>query len=447
MRITGLHVENVKKLKVVDITPDEDMIILSGANEQGKTSVLDAIQLILSEKEATKNIKEPVRRGEKKAISYLYLGDPEYGDDGKEIECKPNLKATRTWTEKGSYLKLENMDGAVFKSPQSMLDKIIGDLTFDPLAFSNLREKDQLDTLLNLVDIGLDLEQWGLERREVYDERTAINRLISELEGQVKGLVVPEDAPDEEISAASVLEEQRKAQAVIDSNRQVREKLGLAEDAVIGFREDARRAEADIVRLKEELSVAQLKLTHLNGDVKEASEFLEKRSAAVAALIDPDLSVFETRIAEVEEINRQVRTKKQYARLLDNLALHKGKSDTATKRLSILDQQRADALKAANMPVDGLSFDESGVRFNDIPFKQCSSEERLRVSVAMGMALNPKLRVMFVRDGSLLDSKNREVIRQMAADNQYQIWMEITDDSGKVGLFLEDGEIKAKKQG
>jgi len=444
MRITGLHVENVKKLKVVDITPQDEMIILSGANEQGKTSVLDAIQLVLSEKEATKNIKEPVRRGEKKAISYLFLGDPEYGNDGKEIECKPNLKATRTWTEKGSYLKLENMEGAQFKSPQSMLDKIIGDLTFDPLAFSNLREKDQLDTLLGLVDIGLDLEQWGLERREVYDERTAINRLISELEAQVKGLVVPEDAPDEEISAASVLEEQRKAQAVIDQNRRERQTLQDLDERLTAWHEKKALVEERIAAAERELKVAKQSLQATIDGIEQDVSVYKEQESRVAALQDPDLSVFQSRIAEVEAINRQVRAKQDRARLHEKLQIQQAKSETATKRLAILDKQRADALKAANMPVEGLSFDESGVRFNDIPFKQCSSEERLRVSVAMGMALNPKLRVMFVRDGSLLDSKNRKVIRQMAADNQYQIWMEITDDSGNVGLFLEDGEIKAK---
>jgi hypothetical protein len=117
-----------------------------------------------------------------------------------------------------------------------------------------------------------------------------------------------------------------------------------------------------------------------------------------------------------------------------DLQAQKAKAKLATARLEQLDSERTKALAAAQMPVEGLSFNDDGVTYNDIPFSQCSSEERLRVSIAINMALNPKLRVMFIRDGSLLDTKHRAEIQKMAADNQYQLWLEVADDTGKVGL-------------
>ena len=60
----------------------------------------------------------------------------------------------------------------------------------------------------------------------------------------------------------------------------------------------------------------------------------------------------------------------------------------------------------------------------------------------MAMVSNPKLRVILIRDGSLLDSENLKVIQEMAADLDFQVLIERVDDTGKVGIYIEDGEVK-----
>jgi hypothetical protein len=59
------------------------------------------------------------------------------------------------------------------------------------------------------------------------------------------------------------------------------------------------------------------------------------------------------------------------------------------------------------------------------------------------MATNPQLRVMRIKDGSLLDSSSLDVIAAMAKDNDFQIWLEEVSTTGKVGVYLEDGEVAA----
>jgi len=97
--------------------------------------------------------------------------------------------------------------------------------------------------------------------------------------------------------------------------------------------------------------------------------------------------------------------------------------------------------KEAKFPIDGLGFNEQGVTFNGIPFKQCSSAERLKVSLAMAMALNPELKVIRITNGNLLDSSNMTVVEQMAKDNDYQIWLEMVNETGSMGIYIEDGEV------
>ena len=94
------------------------------------------------------------------------------------------------------------------------------------------------------------------------------------------------------------------------------------------------------------------------------------------------------------------------------------------------------------MPVKGLSFGEGEVVFNGLPLNQASDAEQLRVSIAIAMAANPKLRVLRIRDGSLLDERSLAAVATMADTQDYQIWIERVDSSGKVGVHMEDGEVK-----
>jgi len=52
------------------------------------------------------------------------------------------------------------------------------------------------------------------------------------------------------------------------------------------------------------------------------------------------------------------------------------------------------------------------------------------------------LKVIRILDGSLLDSTNMNLIKEMAQGQDYQVWVEVVDESGKVGITIENGEIK-----
>lgn len=109
----------------------------------------------------------------------------------------------------------------------------------------------------------------------------------------------------------------------------------------------------------------------------------------------------------------------------------------------MLDETKSNALSTAKMPITGLGIDDDGITFKDKPFSQIGSANQLKVSLAIAMAINPQLRVIRVTDGSLLDEDNLEIIRKMAKDNDYQVWVECVETDGKVGFTLENGELTA----
>jgi hypothetical protein len=111
--------------------------------------------------------------------------------------------------------------------------------------------------------------------------------------------------------------------------------------------------------------------------------------------------------------------------------------------LDALDAKRDASLAAAKFPVDGLGFTDDGVTFKGVPFGQASSAEQITVSLAMAMALNPKLRVIRILDGSLLDPDSMQTIAAMAGENDYQVWVERVSDTSGVGVVIEDGEVQS----
>ena len=116
-------------------------------------------------------------------------------------------------------------------------------------------------------------------------------------------------------------------------------------------------------------------------------------------------------------------------------------ADEKTAALEEMREQKRNALAAAKFPIDGLGFDEVGVTFRGVPFAQCSSAERMKVSLSIAAALNPTIRVIRVNDGSLLDSESMAEVERMAAERNMQVWVERVDETGKVGIVIEDGEV------
>lgn len=403
MKIIELRATNIKRLKAVEITPDGTMQVIGGRNAQGKSSVLDAIWLALGGGKASKETPLPIRDGEDRASVRLDLGD---------------LIVTRSWTAKGTTLKVENADGAAYSSPQGMLDALVGQLSFDPLAFTRLSPRDQREALLKLVDLPVDVDKLDAERQLAYEARTEIGRQAKAL-GDVPA--IDEDLPNVEQSAVELFE---RLNAAREHNRARK----VAEDAI-------RRTEQDIADLEAQMA----RLTKL---LKTTREELASRTAALAGMGgDLPLDELEEQLATVEDTNARIRAnnaaKERLAQKTDLREMY----EAATREIEALDEQKEAALAAATFPVDGLGFDEHGVTYNGVPLAQASSAEQIRVSLAMGMALNPRLRVLMIKDGSLLDSESMAAIREQVAEKDYQLLVERVGNADEGAVIIEDGAV------
>lgn len=402
MKIIELRAENVMRLKAVEITPDGTVQVIGGRNAQGKSAVLNAIWLALGGGKALKETPLPIRDGEDKASVRLDLGD---------------LVVTRSWTRKGTSLKVENAEGAQYKSPQSMLDALVGQLSFDPLAFTRLSPKEQREALLDLVDLDVDLDALDAEAKQVYQQRTDVGR-----QGKAIGDIpaIDDDLPKNEESMSEWVQRLGEAQETENYLATTSVQLDNAEV-------DIRNAEAEIARLESLIETRTKEAKHLQQVLADTER--------------PDLRMIQLKIGSVEDTNAKIRANNAAkARLREKVELRERYS-ALTDRLTELDEQKASALASASFPVAGLSFNESGVLYNGVPLSQASSAEQIRVSLAMGMALNPKLRVLMIKDGSLLDADSLQAIRDQVAEGDFQLWLEIVNPDDPTAVIIEDGQV------
>lgn len=406
MKIIRLHAENVKRLEAVEIKPDGNLIVIGGANGAGKSSVLDAIMYALSGKASQPS--QPVRKGQERA----------------EIVCElDDLTVTRIIAAGGtSKVVVSAKDGGIYPSPQAMLDKLTGALAFDPLEFTRQKPAEQRETLKLLL--GLDFSELDEKRQDTYDERTKTARDWKAAKTQLAGMPPIEKAPEAEVSVTALMD-------VLNARQVANQKRdNLARD----IKEDTAMA----ARYESQIAETQRALRGIR-------EEIERRKKIFADMPWENTEEITTKIEEADSVNKKVRQNRARAELEARMKRMDGIVGAQTKALQKIDEEKAAQLKAAKPPVPGLSFDDSGVLYNGLPFDQSSSAEQLRVSVAMGLAMNPKLKVLLVRDGSLLDPANLKMIAEMAAENDAQVWLERVGEGKECQVVIEDSMVKEGK--
>lgn len=412
-KIIKLEAKNIQRLKAVEVNPKGDLIGVGGNNGQGKSSLLNSITAALGGRKS--ELTMPIRMGEK---------------EGEVICTLDDMIVTRKFTTKGDYLKVTSIDGkSSFSSPQAMLDKMHGELTFDPIAFANMEPKRQLETLKKLV--GLDFSGLEKKRKELFDERTIVNREVKALESQINTIQVV-DCPDKEVSVSELMVELDRR---IEINKQYDELVDTFERSGEDYHDTVNQIESKRSEIKELESLAQKQSKEINALGKTVDEFKQENTQEIRE-----------QIQNAESINQKIREKQKRTQLENQWKTKEKLSSDLSTSIVNIDHEKANQLSNTKFPIDGLGFDDNGVTFkNDqdqiVPFHQASSAEKLRVSVAMGIAMNPKLKVLLIRDGSLLDESNLQLISDMASTSGHQIWLERVGKGKECQIIIEDGSV------
>lgn len=399
-KVTGAEMINFQRVEVAKIAPSNHLIVFAGKNAQGKSSALNAIESALCG-HSTRNNPRPIREGA--------------GKGEITIELDNGLTVVRRYSASGTTLTVKSEDGG--KYGQAKLSGLIGSLGMDVSQFTSLGEKEQLETLLKVVDIPFDLPELDGKIKTTRDERTIVNRRTKELEAQALQYAgYAPDLPPVELSVSALAEQYQRG-------RDLQQTHQTAENDVNGWG-------TEVERLRSELANAEARHT-------AALDFKAKLPEV------PDLEQIKQQISSAEEINKEVRRKQEGASIKANAEVSKAEGDKLTAEIEALEASKTEGLAAAVMPVENLTFDTDGLLYKGIPFSRASDAEKILVSVAMMIALKPELRSLIVRNGNNLDSGHLEQLRAMAELHDFQIFIEIVAEHGEFEYTFHDGNLAA----
>lgn len=358
VKINKLEIENVKRVKAVTIEPTSNgLTILGGNNNQGKTSVLDAIAWALGGNKYKPS--KPTRDGS--------MNPPTL-----RLELSNGLIVER----KGKNSDLKVTDPSGQKAGQQLLDSFVEELALNLPKFIESSSKDKANTLLQIIGVGEKL--WELDRKEeqLYNERRTIGQIADQKKKYAAEQPQYPEAPNELVSIADLIHEQ---QEILARNGENAKKRQNRENIVNSLH----LSEARLKQLKEQL--AQEEATHesLMSDYIAANKSIED-------LVDESTDEIESSIANIEEINRKVRANLDKEKAEEDAKQYSSQYDNLSKQIQDVRDERTSLLDSADLPLPGLSVEDGELVFEGQKWDNMSGSQQLRVATAIVRKLKPE---------------------------------------------------------
>ena len=358
VKINKLEIENVKRVKAVTIEPTSNgLTILGGNNNQGKTSVLDAIAWALGGNKYKPS--KPARDGS--------MNPPTL-----RVELSNGLIVERK--VKNSDLKVTDPSGQ--KAGQQLLDSFVEELALNLPKFIESSAKDKANTLLQIIGVGEKL--WELDRKEeqLYNERRTIGQIADQKKKYAAEQPQYPEAPNELVSIADLIHEQ---QEILARNGENARKRQNRENIV----NEMHLSEARLKQLKEQLAQEEAVHDKLMGDYVEANKSIED-------LVDESTEEIENSIANIEEINRKVRANLDKEKAEEDAKQYKSQYDNLSAEIQKVRDERTSLLDSADLPLPGLSVEDGELVFEGQKWDNMSGSQQLRVSTAIVRKLKPE---------------------------------------------------------
>ena len=417
VKITALEAENVKRIKAVALTPSPTgLTLVGGNNNQGKTSVLDALAWALGGERF-----RPTAAQRDGAVAPAHL--------------KVTLSNGVVVERKGKNASLTVTDPTGRRSGQQLLNAFVEPLALDLPRFMDASDKEKADILLRIIGIGAELHTRDLEIKGLYDKRTFTGQLAAQKKHFAEELVSYPEAPDEPVSASELSRQQQDILARNGENQRLRAQYAELEQQV-------QQCVDELKRTRERIATLQQLADEL--DAKHTKLFNQRETArkTVSQLQDESTAELEASIRDIEETNRKVRANLEKSRAEDEAAQYASEYDRLTESIQ---QKRADRmalLNGADLPLPGLSVEDGVLTYKGKHWRDMSGSDQLRVAAAIVRRLNPDCGFV------LLDTREQMVMTTL---QEFSAWLEAeglqaiatrVSTGSECQIIIEDGMVK-----
>ena len=415
--ITALEAENVKRIKAVALTPaPTGLTLVGGNNNQGKTSVLDALAWALGGERF-----RPTAAQRDGAIAPAHL--------------KVTLSNGVVVERKGKNASLTVTDPTGRRSGQQLLNAFVEPLALDLPRFMDASDKEKADILLRIIGIGAELHTRDLEIKGLYDKRTFTGQLAAQKKHFAEEMISYPEAPDEPVSASELIRQQQDILARNGENQRLRAQYAELEQQV-------QQCVDELKRTRERIATLQQLADEL--DAKHTKLFNQRETArkTVSQLQDESTAELEASIRDIEETNRKVRANLEKSRAEDEAAQYASEYDRLTESIQ---QKRADRmalLNGADLPLPGLSVEDGVLTYKGKHWRDMSGSDQLRVAAAIVRRLNPDCGFVLLDKLEQMDMTTlQEFSAWLEAEGLQAIATRVSTGS-ECQIIIEDGMVK-----
>ena len=468
MKITKIKVKNI--LGITEQEFDGRSMELTGVNGIGKTSVIDAIRLALTN---TVDRDTIIRKGETEGEVL--------------VETNSGLSINRKIRTGQSDYKSIKEGNKVLSSPEKYLSDLFTPLQLDPIDFINMTAKEQNRTILSLIEYSWDIkwieEKFGEIPKGVnydqhilsvlteiqsdggyyYTTRQDLNRDIRNKSDAVSQIAktIPEHYNSDMWRSFPFSEKYAELSKIKENNNMVERAKAFASaynaklTAAKSSRDEAARLEQDLV--SDERNELQRKIERLKAEIKTAEDKtlgLDEKLADKIKLVDAEYSV------AVEKINKENVVAEKYAGLeiqpteeleeevsnAQAMALHineydrmvglnkeieqwSERSQELTDKIELARTLPGEILKTAKLPLEGLTVENGIPLINGLPLSNLSDGQKLMLCVDITLSKTGGLQIILIDGVERLSTKNRELIYEKCKNNGLQFIATRTTDS------------------
>lgn len=475
MNIKSIELVNFKNLESFQQNFEGNVYLLTGENQRGKSSVLQAITMLLTGERDASVLTNGKDSGYIKTI---------VGDDQKEYEIA--LKYSKNNPSGTLQIKC---DGMASRNKETILEKLnYTDFDADEFVrWSDTKEgrRKQVDAVKKLLpaDLVAKIDAINDEIATIKENRKTVNAdcdAFKKLRDSASA-DLPEDWKDSEKwqkrSAAEIVQKSNEVSALLTQKKNVEAKLAEriatlndiqnrinAENELHG--KNLQKQVDDVENINNEYKAKIAELDKWYSDkmayIEDCKRSEMARNADALAKIESDRQDAETRkatcenwladpriqnlanvdfnvqLAEIEKHNHVCDNIDKFIQLDDNYTAKKDESEAMTETISNLLDDKASYIKEAKLPIEGLEFTDDGLILNGVPFgvNKTSDSQNMEVAVKLAIASNPDTKIFKIARGESLGKARMESIVKMASDLGYQGFIEVVKP-GQDNLIVE----------
>lgn len=406
MKINKLEIENVKRVKAVKIEPTANgLTIIGGKNNQGKTSVLDAIAWALG---GDRYRPSQAQREGSVIPPNLHI----VMNNGLIVERRG----------KNSDLKVTDPNGK--KAGQQLLNEFVEQLALDLPKFMEATSREKAQTLLQIIGVGPRLADLERQEKELYNERTYIGRTADQKEKYAKEQPYYPDVPSVPVSASELIRQQQEILAQNGENQRKRERR--------------HQLEQEYQSVTEQIQALLAKQGQLEADLKIARETSE-------GLTDRSTAELEENISNIEEINRRVRANLDKDKAEEDAKGYREQYNCLTSQIEEIRSQKTDLLKEADLPLPGLGVEDGELVYHGQKWDNMSGSEQLKVSTAIVRRLNPECGFVLLDKLEQMDLDTLHEFGQWLEQEGLQAIATRVSTGGECSLIIEDGYVAGQE--